>query len=118
MTSTLTRLGATAAASLAVFAFATPAAQAAPTGGANGGCPGGTFCSSGDTSKPSENGNGGGNAFGRPTAGSVGNADDKNPPGQSDGDANKGYECDENSGIGKTNPAHTGCEEDTYNPPT
>ncbi len=60
---------------------------------------------------PSENGNGDGAATGRPCAGCVGNADDKNPPGQyPDGsDPNNGYECDGNSGIGKTNPAHTGC---------
>ena len=47
-----------------------------------------------------------------PLAGSVGNADNMNPPGQlPDGsDANAGYECDTNSGVGLTNPAHTGCE--------
>ncbi|HEY3238885.1 MAG TPA: hypothetical protein VGL92_04920 [Acidimicrobiia bacterium] len=60
---------------------------------------------------PSLNGNGDGNAYGKPCAGCVGKADDKNPPGQfPDGsDANAGYECDTNSGIGQTNPAHTGC---------
>ena len=60
---------------------------------------------------PSLNGNGGGNATGRPCAGCVGNADAKNPPGQMpDGnDPNAGYECDRNKGIGRTNPAHTGC---------
>ena len=59
---------------------------------------------------PSGNGNGTGGR-GKPCAGCVGNADDKNPPGQApDGsDSNKGYECDENSGVGKTNPAHSGC---------
>ncbi|HWC13374.1 MAG TPA: hypothetical protein VG929_02120 [Actinomycetota bacterium] len=59
---------------------------------------------------PSLNGNGTGGR-GKPCAGCVGNADDKNPPGQSpDGsDANTGYECDENSGVGRTNPAHSGC---------
>lgn len=64
-------------------------------------------CPAGD----SQNGNGNGNANGRPCAGCVGNADDKNPPGQyPDGsDSNNGYECDGNNGIGKTNPAHTGC---------
>lgn len=60
--------------------------------------------------------NGKGNATGRPAAGSVGNADSKNPPGQAkknggnpfdDGDS--GYECDLNSGIGMGNPAHAGC---------
>ena len=60
---------------------------------------------------PSGNGNGVGNAVGKPLAGTVGNADDKNPPGQfPDGtDHNNGYECDGNNGIAKTNPAHTGC---------
>ena len=59
-----------------------------------------------------QNGNGRGNANGRPCAGCVGNADDKNPPGQApDGsDSNAGYECDTNNGVGKTNPAHTGCQ--------
>jgi hypothetical protein len=51
-------------------------------------------------------------------AGSKGNADDKNPPGQVKkwlltGDPNTepdaGYECDDNSGIAKGNPAHSGC---------
>ncbi len=61
---------------------------------------------------PSENGKGDGNATGRPCAGCVGNADDKNPPGQMpDGsDNNAGYECDRNQGVGQTNPAHTGCK--------
>lgn len=60
---------------------------------------------------PSGNGNGGGTATGKPCAGCVGNADDKNPPGQAvDGsDHNAGYECDRNHGVGRTNPAHTGC---------
>ena len=42
----------------------------------------------------------------------MGNADFKNPPGQApDGsDHNKGYECDKNNGVGKTNPAHSGCK--------
>jgi hypothetical protein len=48
---------------------------------------------------------------GRPGDGSVGNADDKAPPGQSvDGsDLNAGYECDTNHGVGQGNPAHTRC---------
>ena len=60
---------------------------------------------------PSLNGNGGGQAVGKPCAGCVGNADDKNPQGQYPGgsDHNAGYECDRNHGIGRTNPAHTGC---------
>src|SRR3712207_4921962 len=59
----------------------------------------------------SRNGNGGGKATGRPCAGCVGKADDKNPPGQyrNGSDANNGYECDGNSGIARSNPAHTGC---------
>jgi hypothetical protein len=61
---------------------------------------------------PSGNGNGDGNATGKPCAGCVGNADEKNPPGQAPdaSDGNAGYECDTNNGIAKTNPAHTGCE--------
>jgi hypothetical protein len=61
---------------------------------------------------PSQNGNGGGNASGKPCAGCVGAADNKNPKGQyPDGsDHNNGYECDGNNGVGKGNPAHTACE--------
>ena len=59
----------------------------------------------------SENGKGDGEANGKPCAGCVGKADNKNPQGQyPDGtDHNAGYECDRNQGIGQTNPAHTGC---------
>ncbi len=61
----------------------------------------------------SDNGNSGGNGNGNgpPCAGCVGNADDKNPPGQQPGpgDPNAGYECDRNQGVGKGNPAHSGC---------
>jgi hypothetical protein len=68
---------------------------------------------------PSGNGNGNGNATGKPCAGCVGAADNKNPPGQLPGpeDGNNGYECDGNNGIGKTNPAHTGCEAAPVAPP-
>lgn len=75
---------------------------------------------------PSQNGNGGGDATGRPCMGCVGQADDKNPPGQANngGDANSGYECDVkgnpnggNNGIGKGNPAHTGCVPQQPPPP-
>ena len=61
---------------------------------------------------PSLNGKGDGKATGKPCAGCVGKADNKNPKGQlPDGsDHNAGYECDRNQGIGKTNPAHTGCK--------
>src|SRR3954463_14409285 len=84
------------------------------SGGANGQCPGAIYCSTRDGS-PSLNGNGDGNATGKPCAGCVGKADNKNPPGQETSDPrgtfpNNGYECDNNNGIGKTNPAHTGCE--------
>jgi hypothetical protein len=60
-------------------------------------------------SEASANGNGNGEAVGRPAPGTVGNADDKAPGGQGAGDANKGYECDDNHGVGRGNPAHTGC---------
>src|SRR5436190_8509958 len=86
-------------------------------GGANGQCPGGPYCSTRDGS-PSGNGNGNGNAVGKPCAGCVGKADNKNPQGQmpNGSDHNAGYECDTNHGIGRTNPAHTGCTSTT--PPT
>ena len=79
--------------------------------GANNGGACGAYCSTRDGS-PSLNGSGGGAAGGRPCAGCVGKADNKNPSGQApDGtDHNNGYECDGNSGVGKTNPAHTGCK--------
>jgi hypothetical protein len=77
---------------------------------------------------PSQNGAGDGNANGKPCAGCVGNADDKNPKGQADSgpnDHNNGYECDQkgrsdregNNGIGFGNPAHTGCEGSPPPPP-
>jgi hypothetical protein len=68
---------------------------------------------------PSQNGNGGGGANGKPCAGCVGAADNKNPKGQyPDGsDHNNGYECDGNNGIGKGNPAHTSCQPSTSTPP-
>ncbi|MCW2572424.1 MAG: hypothetical protein JWO88_2482 [Frankiales bacterium] len=58
------------------------------------------------------NGNGGGKQTGQPCAGCVGKADNKNPPGQAPNgtDHNAGYECDRNHGIGRSNPAHTGCQ--------
>ena len=72
------------------------------TGGANGECTGGVYCSTRDGS-PSERQ--------RPRAprrqgpgGCVGKADNKNPPGQMPNaadDRNNGYECDTNNGIGK-----------------
>ncbi|MGZ4590233.1 MAG: hypothetical protein ACXV2I_05520 [Actinomycetes bacterium] len=81
------------------------------SGGANGQCPGGAYCSTRDGS-PSGNGNGKGKSVGKPCAGCVGKADNKNPKGQrpNGSDHNNGYECDGNHGIGRTNPAHTGCK--------
>src|SRR3954451_10992753 len=87
-------------------------------GGANGGCstdPTGIYCSTRDGS-PSGNGNQeNGGHTGEPCAGCVGNADNKNPPGQETTDPSwtfpyNGYECNNNNGIGQTNPAHTGCQ--------
>ena len=90
------------------FGLASPV-HAAPTNGANSGC--GAYCPSG-VGDPSGNGN----ATNQPAAGTVGKADAKNPPGQApDGsDANNGYECDGNQGVGQTNRAHSGCG---YTPP-
>mgnify|MGYP006160238705 CR=1 FL=1 len=42
-------------------------------------------------------------------AGCDGRADNKDPKGQSRNDNNNGYECDNNGGIGKGNPAHSRC---------
>ncbi|MGZ4597186.1 MAG: hypothetical protein ACXV3V_09700 [Actinomycetes bacterium] len=87
------------------------------TGGANGQCPGGPYCSTRDGSA-SQNGTGGGAAVGQPCAGCVGKADNKNPQGQmpNGSDANAGYECDTNHGVGRSNPAHTGCQSQTPPP--
>ncbi len=43
--------------------------------------------------------------------GSVGKADNKFPPGHAPNgsDLNRGYECDQNPGIGNGNPAHSAC---------
>lgn len=107
---------------VAVFVVLASAAPAASAASPPRGCDqaaqtgvGGAYHSTCDGS-PSLNGNGGGQATGKPCAGCVGAADNKNPPGQApDGsDANNGYECDGNSGIGKTNPAHTGCMSEPY----
>jgi hypothetical protein len=89
--------------------------------GANQGGPYDNTCDG----SPSGNGNGNGEATGKPCAGCVGNADDKNPGAASGkgqypngSDHNAGYECDRNHGIGRTNPAHTGCRtQTTVNPP-
>ena len=83
-------------------------------GGANAGC--GPYC---PNNVGAETGNGGGNSNTPNGAGTRGAADGKYPPGQEPGggDDNNGYECDGNNGVGKTNPAHTGCGESTYPPP-
>jgi len=94
-----------------------PPSNADETGhGANTGP--GPYTSTRDGS-PSLNGSGNGNATGEPCAGCVGKADNKNPPGQlpNGTDANAGYECDTNHGIGQTNPAHTGCSATVEQPP-
>lgn len=82
------------------------------TGGANGQCANreGPYC--GTTRTPSLNGKSTIDAStGKPCAGCVGKADNKNPQGQfpNASDANNGYECDGNQGIAKGNPAHTSC---------
>jgi len=96
-----------------VVTLAQPISKAdANEGGANGQCTDGVYCST-RHGEPSLNGNGGGAATGKPCAGCVGKADNKNPQGQMPNardDGNNGYECDNNNGIGKTNPAHTGCQ--------
>lgn len=46
-------------------------------------------------------------------AGCTGRADDKAPGGQQPGDHNNGYECDNNRGVGKGNPAHSKCKPKT-----
>ena len=57
-----------------------------------------------------------------PANGTVGKADAKNPPGQAPNgtDANAGYECDRNSGVGNNggNPAHSGCRTPSPSPST
>jgi hypothetical protein len=90
--------------------------------GGSGANPGSTcghaYCSTRDGSA-SGNGGGGGTAAGKPCAGCVGKADNKDPRGQAVNgrDANNGYECDGNSGIARTNPAHTGCRATPPPPP-
>ena len=108
------------------FVGASALTPAAFAGGANESCVlGGEVLSCYDDPTnqgfPSENGNGKGNAYGKPAAGTVGNADTKNPPGQVKKYADaletagplddNGYECDGNSGVAKGNPAHSGCQE-------
>ena len=86
------------------------------TGGANGQCSDDDtadeeyFCGT-ERDKASGNGQGKGEATGKPMQAHKGKADNKNPPGQSENDNNNGYECDGNQGIAKGNPAHTACED-------
>jgi hypothetical protein len=70
----------------------------------------GPYTSVGTPSAPSENGQGKAPHL----AGSKGNADDRNPPGQVKKfveSPDNGYECDGNNGIAKGNPAHSGCDD-------
>jgi hypothetical protein len=94
----------------------TGTSQVATGGGAN---QSGPYDPSG-VGLPSGNGKSDNNNGKRPCAGCVGKADAKNPPGQLPGgqDSNKGYECDENQGVGKTNPAHSGCSSSAPPPTT
>lgn len=102
-----------------------PAGEAAPaetettsSSGGNGANQSGPYDPSG-VGAPSGNGRSDQNNGNRPCAGCVGNADAKNPPGQLPGgsDPNNGYECDGNQGVGKTNPAHSGCGSKTTTTP-
>ena len=97
--STSLRFGAVAFVGAAALTFSTTA-PAIAAGGANAGCS--AFCPSG-VGEPSGNGS----ATNQPAAGTVGNADDKAPPGQSLNDPNNGYECDGGQGVGNSNPAHS-----------
>lgn len=76
-------------------------ATAASADSANDNC--GSYCPTLDMGVQ-----GNGNA---PVDGTVGNADSMNPQGQApDGtDPNNGYECDNQTGVGNGNPAHTAC---------
>ena len=92
---------------------APPASKGPPTHGCaqadeNDGDPYDSTCDG----SASQNGNGTGKATGKPCAGCVGAADNKNPKGQmpNGSDHNNGYECDGNNGVGKGNPAHTACD--------
>ena len=81
-------------------------AQGAPVGGAND--PNQTTFDPTGTGS-SMPGAGGGGAVGMPAAGTVGNADAMDPPGQVGNTTDNGFECAPNPGIGNGNPAHTGC---------
>ena len=94
-----------------------PSGKSGSGSGANSN-PAGTFTNSCDWGS-SGNGNGGGLSVGKPCAGCVGQADDKNPPGHKNdpSGSNRGYECSTNHGIARTNPAHTGCRNNPPNNP-
>ena len=62
------------------LALAGGLASTASAGTANGQCPGGPYCAT-SIGSPSLNGNGNGNAVGKPGAGTVGKADNKQPSG-------------------------------------
>ena len=78
-------------------------ATAAP--GDNGANQGGPYDPSGDCE--GENQGNSQNCNGQQS----GPSDDKNPPGQVGNEHDRGYECDDNKGVGDKggNPAHTGC---------
>lgn len=57
-------------------------------------------------------------ANGKPGDGSVGRANHRNERHQPKGDKNKGYECDDNKGVGQGNPAHSGCTTTTAAKPS
>jgi hypothetical protein len=119
MNDTMTRrMGALLAGAAAVVAFGIGGSAHADNGNSNGKGANmdGPYSSQYQSGGPSANGNGNGKAVGRPEAGSVGNADDKNPPGQDPynhpgTDGNAGYECDTNSGVAQGNPAHSTCND-------
>lgn len=85
------------------------------SGGANGSCTDddatetGSFCGTEREDMVSGNGQGKGEATGKPYQAHRGKADNKNPPGQVGNTRDNGYECDGNQGIAKGNPAHTSC---------
>jgi hypothetical protein len=107
---TVGTLGAALALMPAGLVTATPPAKDNGNGSGHGANQSGPYDPHG-VGQPSGNGKSENNNGKRPCAGCVGKADAKNPPGQMPGgsDANAGYECDRNQGVGKTNPAHSGC---------
>ena len=86
-----------------------------PDKNGNGANAGDNYDANCDETSSGPGGSGKDNPPNRPCDGCVGNADNKNPRGQhpNGSDPNKGYECDDNKGVGKGNPAHTGCQPTT-----